>query len=262
VLETTKAVRESHGPRGTPMSRYAESSDATIRQRSGWLIPLGVFLVTFAVSALFLLFYLAPAPPSLFKEQVSFTSRADIVELRVHGHKFEIPANYLKYRSDRQGGERKEIKLIAILPDMEGYSGWEDAAFRSIAVDSPAVEMLIHDDPVKLSESAWLERIYMPYVVDPTGSRGPFGLTQFTFREESGYRNEDLFVGQTDRGPVVLQCVRFSQEVPNPSCHREMPIAHGVALSYRFKRAHLARWQEIADSTERLVQSFKMQPPG
>lgn len=245
------------------MSRYAESSDeTTIRQRSGWLIPLGVFLLTFAFSALFLLFYLAPTPPSLFKEQVSFTSRTDTVALKVHGHRFQIPANYLKYRSDRQGGTKKEIKLIAILPDMEGYSSWEDSVFRSNASDSPVVELLIHDDPVKLSESAWLQRIYMPYVVDPQGSPGPFGLTQYTFREDSGYRDEDLFVGQSEHGPVVIQCVRFSQQVPSPSCHREMPIAYGVALGYRFKRAHLVQWREIAESTQRLVKSFNMQPPG
>ena len=51
------------------MSRYADNSDDGVRQRSGWLIPLGVFLVTFALSALFLLFYLAPTPPSFFEER-------------------------------------------------------------------------------------------------------------------------------------------------------------------------------------------------
>jgi hypothetical protein len=145
---------------------------------------------------------------------------------------------------------------------MEGYASWADSAFRNNASDSPAVELLIHDDPVKLSEAAWLNRIYMPYVVNPQGTPGPFGLTLFTFRRDSGYHDEDLFVGQIDQRPIVLQCVRASEQVPNPSCHCEMPIAHGVALSYRFKRSHLAQWQEIAESTERLVKSFKMQPSG
>ncbi len=244
------------------MARYADSADEGIRQRSGWLLPLGVFLVTFALAALFLLFYLAPAPPSLFHEQVNFTSRSDIVVLKIHSHRFRIPANYLKYRSDRQGGERKEIKLIALLPDMQGYSSWEDSSFKSNAADSAVIELLIHDDAVRLSEADWLDRIYMPYVADRKGSPGPFDLTQYVFRDDSGYRNEDLFVGQTDRGPMVLQCVRFSQLVPSPSCHRELPIARGVALSYRFKRAHLARWREISDGVDRLLKSFGMEPPG
>ena len=243
------------------MARYADNADDGIQQRSGWLIPLGVFLITFALAALFLLFYLAPAPPSFFREQISFTSRTDVVALKVHGHKFFIPANYLKYRSDRQGGERAEVKLAALLPDMQGYSNWDDSSFKNNAADSTIVEMLIHDDAVMLSEHDWLQRIYMPYVADPRGTPGPFGLTQYAFRQDSGYRGEDLFVGQDSRGPVVIQCVRLSQIVPSPGCHRELPIAHGVALGYRFKRAHLARWREIGDSVEKLVQSFRMPPP-
>ena len=35
--------------------RRTTDDDETIRKRSGWLIPLGVFLVTFILSALFLL---------------------------------------------------------------------------------------------------------------------------------------------------------------------------------------------------------------
>jgi hypothetical protein len=243
------------------MARYADSTDDGIRQRSGWLIPLGVFLVTFALAALFLLFYLAPAPPSFFHEQVSYTSRADLVGLKVHSHRFRIPANYLKYRSDRQGGDRKEIKLVALLPDMQGYSVWEDSTFKSNAPDSPVVDMLIHDDPVKLTEAQWLSRIYMPYVSDPTGTDGQFGLRQYEFRTDSGYHDVDLFVGHDETGPVVIQCVRFSQQVINPSCHRELPIGHGVALSYRFKRTYLARWAEIADGVEKLIKSFHMNPP-
>jgi len=242
------------------MARYADNADDGIRQRSGWLIPLGVFLITFALAALFLLFYLAPAPPSFFREQISYTSRTDVVALKVHGHKFFIPANYLKYRSDRQGGERADIKLVAIFPDMQGYSGWDDSSFRDNAVDSPVVEMLIHDDAVMLSERDWLKRIYMPYIANPKGASGPFGLTQYAFRTDSGYHGEDLFVGQGAQGPMVIQCVRYSQQVPSPNCHREVPIAHGVALGYRFKRAHLAKWLEIGNSTEKLVQSFRMKP--
>ena len=242
------------------MTRYADSADDGIRQRSGWLIPLGVFLITFALAALFLLFYLAPAPPSFFREQVSFTPRTDIVDLKVHGHKFYIPANYLKYRSDRQGGDRVDVKLAAILPDMQGYSGWEDSSFKNNAVDSAIIEMLVHDDAVMLSERDWLERIYMPYVADPKGAPGPFGLTQYAFRKDSGYHGEDLFVGQGAHGPLVIQCVRLSKQVPSPACHRDLPIAHGVALSYRFKRARLASWKDIADGTEKLIQSFRVKP--
>jgi hypothetical protein len=243
------------------MSRYADrTDDDTIRQRSGWLIPLGVFLVTAILTALILLFYIIPSPPSLFEEQVNPTGRTDIIHLKVHGNSFYIPANYLEYKSARQGGEKKEIALFAMMPDMDGYSSWEAGTFTGNATDSPIVYLLIDDEPVNLTEADRLQRIYMAYVANPKGTQGPFGLTQYMFHDDTGYRREDLFVGTTDAGPVVLRCVRFSQEVPSPSCLREMPIAHGVKLSYRFKRAQLARWREISDGVNRLIKSFGKAP--
>jgi|SRR5579871_3196987 len=242
------------------MARYEDTAEEGIRERSGWLIPLGVFLVTFALAALFLLFYLAPSPPSFFHEPVSFTARGDIVVLKVHSRAFYVPANYLKYRSDRQGGDRRDIKLVALLPDMQGYSDWDDSTFKSNAADAATVEMLIHDDSVRLSEGDWFRRIYGPYIKNANGSSAPYGLTRYEFRNDSGYRAVDLYVGKAATGIVTFQCERFSLRVPSPNCHREMVIARGVALSYRFKRAHLARWRSIADGVSNLIKSFEAKP--
>jgi hypothetical protein len=235
-------------------------TDGTIRRRSGWLLPLGVFLVTAALSALVLIFYLLPSAPSFSTEQVSPTSKADLIALRVHGLKLWIPANYLQFDSARQGGARKDLALFALLPDMAGWSNWESSTFTENAPDSPVIYLLIREDKLNLTEADRLARIYMAYVTDPKGKPGPFGLTQYSFREDSGYRREDLFVGQTATGPVVLRCVRLSPEVPSPSCLRDEPVAHQVSLSYRFKREHLARWREIGDSVERLLATFKTPP--
>jgi len=235
-------------------------TDGTIRKRSGWLLPLGVFLVTLALSALVLLYYLAPSAPNFLEEQVSPTSRTDIVALRVQNLKLWIPANYLQFESSRQGGEQKEVALFALLPDMTGWSNWDSTTFAGNPADSPVVYMLIRDERVNLSEADRLSRIYMAYVTDPKGKPAEFGLTQYTFKENSGYRNEDLFVGQTSTGPAVLRCVRFSPEVPSPSCLRDMPVAQNVSLSYRFKRAHLSQWNDIGQGISNLLAAFKKPP--
>jgi hypothetical protein len=41
---------------------------------------------------------------------------------------------------------------------------------------------------------------------------------------------------------------------------RDTPIAHNVALSYRFKRAHLAQWREIGKVVGGLIAGFKTRP--
>ncbi len=238
------------------MTSRDRNTDDTVKQRSGWLIPLAVFVVTAVLSGLFLLFYLAPAPTSFIEEHQSPTSRTDPVHITVGGLSLNIPANYLLYAGARQGGERKQVDLFAIFPDFHGYSDWESQAFSGNAEDSPIIYMLIRDAPYNISEEERLKRIYLTYVADPLGKPGPFGLTEFAFRDDSGYRREDLFVGELQGHPVVMRCVRFSQEVPSPSCLRDVRLSKSVVLSYRFKRAHLVDWREIAVGTGNLAHSF------
>ena len=231
--------------------------DETFRKHSGWLIPLAVFVVTFALSAMFLLLYLAPSAPSLFEEQVVPTSRGDIINLKVNGTAFHIPANYIQYASTRQGGERREIALFALLPNLSGWSNWSAQSFSSNAPDSPVVFLDIRKEKLNLTEADRFKRVYLGYVSNPRGEPGPYGLTLYQFRADSGYKDEDLFVGENAAGLVVLRCVRKGSRVPSPSCLRDMPVAPGVSLSYRFKRTHLSQWRDISENVDKLIASFR-----
>ncbi|HSM97082.1 MAG TPA: hypothetical protein VLT91_13625 [Rhizomicrobium sp.] len=237
------------------MSRASDTED-DVKQRSGWIIPIAVFIVTAGLSALFLLYYLVPAPTSFIEEHAAPTSREDPVSLTVNGSKFMIPANYIMFARARQGGALKEVQLFTTFPEFNGYSDWHASSFSGNAADSPVIFILLREEQFKISEAERLQRIYMTYVLDPAGKPGPFGLTQYVFRDDSGYHGEDLFVGQDAGKPVVLRCVRFSQQVPSPSCLRDERLTSGVSLSYRFKRANLGHWLEIATGIDKLIASF------
>jgi hypothetical protein len=239
------------------MSRNDQDRDEDVRQHSGWLIPLVVFVVTAGLSALFLLFYLVPVPTSFIEEHPTPTTLTDPVSLRVGALKFTVPANYIVYRSARQGGERKEVSLFALLPDLRGYSAWEAQAFNDNSADSPVVYILIREERLNLPESERLKRIYMDYVTDPNGKPGPFGLTQYTFRDDSGYGGEDLLVGHRGQQIVVMRCWRFSADVSSPGCLRDKRLGDNVAMTYRFKRANLAQWQDIARGIDALITGFE-----
>src|SRR5262249_9952277 len=157
------------------------------------------------LSAIILVYYLAPNPQTFVNEQPAPTSDPSLVALRVHGLKLWIPANYIQFQSVRQGGARRDVSLVAILPDLAGWSTNEAQTFAANTADSPVVYLLIRDEEVNRSEADRLARIYLNYVTDQKGAPGPFGLTQYTFRDDSGYRAEDLFVGQTAAGPVILR---------------------------------------------------------
>lgn len=239
------------------MSRSNQNDEEEVRQHSGWLIPFVVFVVTAGLSALFLLFYLVPTPVSFIEEHPAPTTRTDPVSLQVGSLKLKVPANYIAYRSARQGGARKDVALSTLLPDFRGYSAGEAEAFADNSADSPIIYILIRQERLNLGEAERLKRIYLNYVTDPAGKSGPFGLTQYAFRDDSGYRGEDLLVGQRHGALVVMRCWRYSQNAPSPGCLRDQRLAPNVAMTYRFKRANLGQWREIAAGVDSLIAGFK-----
>ncbi|HEY2444472.1 MAG TPA: hypothetical protein VGI20_01870 [Rhizomicrobium sp.] len=239
------------------MSGQRSDFGGQVKERSGWLVPIAVFIVTALLSAFFLAYYLAPNPSSLIEEHPQPTSHTDPTQLRIGGISFAIPANYLLYASARRGGVRREVALYAALPDFRGYSDAESQVFSENGADSPIVHLLIREEQFGIPEAVRLQRVYLNDVDDVRGRKGQFGLVQYAFREDSGYRGEDLFVGRTEGDIVVMRCVRFSVELPGPSCLRDVPLARGVAVSYRFKRSHLAKWREIAEGAGKLIASFR-----
>ena len=238
------------------MTDTADNTGEPIHKRSAWLVPLVVFVVTAALSGAVLYYYLGPRPAGLTRDAPSPTVDTAPVRLTVNGLELTIPANHIVYRAAQRGGEQSDVALFALLPDFRGYSLADAQRFSSNAPDAAAIFLLIRADRLNLTEDERLKRIYMGYVDNPAGTPGPYGLTQYVFRDDSGYRGEDLFVGETARGPAVFRCVRFSAEVPSPSCLRETPLMPGVALSYRFKRAHLSQWHRIDEGADTMVRAF------
>jgi hypothetical protein len=230
------------------------SGEGEFHQHSGWLVPLGLFGVIVALCGFFLLYYLRP-PPAPFRDSRP-TAAATMVDLSVRGLALHIPARFIETKAARSGGDHDVVPLFAAMPDMRGYSDAEEVLFAGNAADSPVVHLLIRADTNGLDTQTRLARIYMPYIAEPKGELAPFGLTRYSFRADSGYGRSDLYVG-IGGGPLLL-CERPAQDLPSPNCLAiDRPIAQGVNLSYRFKRAHLARWQEIGAGINRLVSGFR-----
>lgn len=235
------------------MRSQAGGEKAEIHQHSGWLIPLGLAAVVLLLCGLVLLYDLRPA--ALFRNNAP-TADARTVNLSVRGVPFAVPGNYLASRSSRRGGDTDVMSLSALLPDLRGYSAAEAELFLGNTADSPVVHLLLRGDTNSLSAADRMARIYMPSVADHDGTPDQFGLTRYVFREGSGYERNDLFAG-SDAGLLLLLCERAAQDLPSPNCLAiDRPVAPGVNLSYRFKRAQLSHWREIATGVDGLVAKF------
>ena len=236
------------------MTGRQNSEQSEIHQHSGWLIPLGLAVVILVLCGLVLLYDLRPA--LLFRNNAP-TADASSVSFSVRGVHFAIPGNYLESRASRRGGDLDVLTLSAVLPNMQGYSTEDAGLYLSNAPDSPVVHLILRGDTNSLSASDRLARIYMPYIQDPKGAPDQFGLTRYIFRAGTGYELSDLYAGSGGAGLLLLLCERPAQDLPSPNCLAiDRPVATGVTLSYRFKRAQLSHWQDIDTGVNRLLAGF------
>lgn len=224
-----------------------------IHGHSGWLIPLAVICAILLLSGVFLGWYLRPGP-----KVAQATDRSNIVALTIGGTAFAIPANFIANPAARSGGEQPSVTLAALLPSWHGYSDADARLFAGNAPDSPVVRLTLRGNAGALSAADRLARIYLPYVTDAHGTAGMFALTQYSFRADSGYERNDLFVGPARNGLVLLLCEREAADLPSPNCIAvDRPIGKALSLSLRFKRAYLGRWREIAAGADALIGKFE-----
>jgi hypothetical protein len=230
-----------------------------IHQHSGWWLPLGFGVVILVLCALVLGWYLRPLP-----QAAAPTGESRIVHLAIHGVHLDVPANYIATQRARSGGVQDSVALAALFPSFRGFSREDAALFSGNAPDSPVIRLTLRGDTARLDARGRLERIYRPYLSDPAGSDGPFGLTQYAFRSGSGYEASELFAGSDAQGLELFLCEKPSPANSSPNCLAlDRPLSPGgqASLSWRFKRAYLSRWREVTTGVHALMARFAQKKP-
>jgi hypothetical protein len=226
-----------------------------IHQHSGWWIPLGLGAMVLVLCALVLGWYLRPLPQGPVP-----TGESRAVQLDIHGVRLNVPANYIATQRARAGGAQDNVALAALFPSFRGYSRADAALFSGNAPDSPVIRLTLRRDTTRLDARGRLERIYRPYISDPAGSDGPFGLTQYTFKRGSGYEGNELFAGSDAGGLELFLCEKPLPGNPSPNClalDRPLSTSGQASLSWRFKRAYLSRWREVTAGVHALMTRFE-----
>ena len=237
------------------MSR-AGKPGATPRRRAAWLMPLAAFVVAAGLSAAVLAYFSLGPARGLFGENPAPTDSTDAVALTIGDTGFHIPASYVLYASARRGCDMNELEMIALLPDLQGYSLDLAQDFSSNAPDSRVLNMTLREERDAPPDQDRLDELYLPQVEDREGGSGPHGLTRYSFRDDSDYRDRELFVGGTPAGQTLLLCEIESDAQPTPSCEGEARVAADLMVQYRFRRAHLERWSDIDAGLRALTGAF------
>ena len=235
-----------------------------VREESSWRYPLGIFLATLVLCAIFLYYYVGPSVDELGGNVPSPAISEEPVALAVADMQFAIPANYTVFPRDRRGGARDEVWLYALWPTLSGYAPSRREDFIENARDTRRVDLLIAARTSPFTERERIDILYMPQTIDRRGDRTPFQLIKYEFKEQrtnvptSGYAGTELYLGEdAEKNVIAIFCFKEREDLPSPECWRELELSPAVTLTYRFKRPYLAEWRKIDAEIRSFVDGLK-----
>ena len=148
--------------------------------------------------------------------------------------------------------------MHALLPDFTPYAPSRQSEFSDNSPEAEVIFFTLHQAEATLPAERRLKEVYARHFTSPSPERMKDGLDKFTFKDDSGYRDQDLFAGTDSEGRLVLLvCQRQTELIESPNCTRTLLMTRSLALTYRYKRAHLDTWQRIDELMIRIVTSFE-----
>lgn len=234
--------------------------DSEIKRESSWRYPLGIFMATLVLCAIFLYYYVGPSVEDFSGNTPSPAITEEPVRVEIGGVIFSPAANYTVYPRARRGGARDEVVLYALWPTMNGYTPAQRKEFIENAPDTRRIDITISKRSSMFTENERFERLYLPQTVDARGVRTPYQLTKFTFKDQranvptNGYADTELFVG-TDESEAMaaIFCFKEKEDVNSPECWREYEYGGTIEVSYRFKRPYLPEWRALDAAVHEFV---------
>lgn len=168
---------------------------------------------------------------------------------------FNVPTDAVRKKVQRHAGQQERVDLIFAYPDLTPPPPpvRQDIAAAEAPADAHRLFLSIAAHGGALSPEERLRTIY-PRYLDPTTSSARDGLTGVAFRPTSPYRNEDLFTGENG---FAARCSRDAATAG--MCLHDLRI-DGADLTFRFPRAWLVSWRDVADHLDRLVARLRGVP--
>jgi hypothetical protein len=163
---------------------------------------------------------------------------------------FNVPADAFRMKVQKHSGAQERIDLNFLYPSLMAPDGSKHAGADTVEqavapIDRIFLSIEAHHDA--MAPDVRLRTIY-PRYLDPTASPEQDGLTVRAFRDASPYANEDLFLADT---PAMV--ARCSRDALTPGmCLSERRIG-GADLTFRFPRAWMAQWRDVAGAMDQLT---------
>jgi hypothetical protein len=171
----------------------------------------------------------------------------------IGGTLFNAPGAAVRMKVQRRSGPQDRIDLAFVWPTLAPPDAPKAAAAANLdaprgPIDRIFVSIGAHNSTMAPDER--IRTIYPRYTASESDTQD--GLTGRAFRDTTPYRGEDLFTA-TDP-PLVTRCTR--DDLTPGMCLSERRIG-GADMTFRFPRAWLSQWRDVASAMDRLAAQLK-----
>ena len=170
-----------------------------------------------------------------------------------------IPANMIRFASQRNAKSLQRLDLYAHWPSLSGYSDELAKDFDSMADNSPLLFISLEPKSMSKDMTGRIEDIYELFFGGPPVDAGN-GLVRRAFSSESAFFSEDLYYEADSPYPFAARCIRESDKIAAPFCIRDIHIGHDLMLTYRFHAKLLPQWMTLDRAVRQKIAAMVQRP--
>lgn len=167
---------------------------------------------------------------------------------------FNVPTKAVRVKLQKRTGPQERVDLNFIYPSLEAPEAPRHVTAETVEEDLPEINRIFlsiaaHHDALSPDERTLT--IY-PRYLDQTAGRLVDGLSERPFRDNTPYAGEDLVYASSPQ--IIARCTRDGK-TPG-MCLSERRI-EGADLTFRFPRAWLAQWRDVAGAMDQLISRMR-----
>ncbi len=208
------------------------------------LILLIALVFTLMAGCAFIIARLAGAEIALAGHTLNTGER----QIIIGSHVITAPANMIRYPSQRSVVSAKRLDLYLHWPSMQGYSEKLKKSFNATSENNDIVFIKLERQFSESAMSARVKPIYQNFFIGQPYDYG-YGLKAVKLDPIAGFIDEFLVIQKNNPNPYAARCLdpapTSQGTTTTPYCIRDIHIANGISLTYRFHKTLLKDWQLI-----------------
>ena len=167
---------------------------------------------------------------------------------------FNVPTKAVRVKLQKRTGPQERVDLNFVYPSLEAPEAPPRLTAETVEENLPDIDRIFlsiaaHHDA--LSPDDRTRTIYPRYLDQNSGSLKD-GLSIRPFRDNTPYASEDLVYASSPQ--IIARCTR---DTKTPGmCLAERRI-EGADLTFRFPRAWLAQWRDVAGAMDQIISRMR-----